>query len=140
MIQQFTRLLEALQLESKWATLLADWIDADVEPNGFEGGEDTLYLAQNPAYRAPNAPIVSISELLALPGFGIDPTQPGTLLLDQPQILDLALWTGSPTPFSIAVPNNPLLLGPKLLLQGAMFDPQAAHIGLTRALRVVIGE
>ncbi|MEZ6038360.1 MAG: hypothetical protein R3F29_12830 [Planctomycetota bacterium] len=76
----------------------------------------------------------------ALPGFGIDPTQPGTLLLDQPQILDLALWTGSPTPFSIAVPNNPLLLGPKLLLQGAMFDPQTAHIGLTRALRVVIGE
>lgn len=71
-IQQFTRLLEALQLESKWATLLADWIDADVEPNGFEGGEDTLYLAQNPAYRAPNAPIVSISELLALPGFGIE--------------------------------------------------------------------
>ncbi len=71
-IEQFARLLETLQLERKWATLLADWIDADVEPNGFEGGEDTLYLAQSPAYRAPNAPIVSVSELLALPGFGID--------------------------------------------------------------------
>jgi len=71
-LEQFSRLLEALQLERKWAPLLADWIDADVEPTGFEGGEDTLYLAQNPAYRAPNAPIVSVSELLALPGFGIE--------------------------------------------------------------------
>lgn len=69
-IEQFKRLLATLGLEAKWATLLADWIDADVEPNGFEGGEDTLYLAQSPAYRAPNAPIVSVSELLALPGFG----------------------------------------------------------------------
>lgn len=71
-IEQIKRLLATLGLEPKWATLLADWIDADVEPNGFEGGEDTLYLAQSPAYRAPNAPIVSVSELLALPGFGIE--------------------------------------------------------------------
>ncbi len=71
-IEQFARLLESLQLERRWAVLLADWIDVDVEPNGFEGGEDTLYLAQSPAYRAPNAPIVSVSELLALPGFGIE--------------------------------------------------------------------
>lgn len=71
-VEQFERLLAALQLESKWAALLADWIDRDLEPTGFEGGEDTLYLAQDPAYRAPNAPIVSVSELLALPGFGIE--------------------------------------------------------------------
>jgi general secretion pathway protein K len=71
-IEQFKRLLAALELEPKWATLLADWIDADVEPNGFEGGEDTLYLAQSPAYRAPNAPVASVSELLALPGFGME--------------------------------------------------------------------
>jgi len=69
-VEQFKRLLAMLQLEEKWATLLADWIDADDQPNGFEGGEDTLYLAQSPAYRAPNAPLVSTSELLALPGFG----------------------------------------------------------------------
>lgn len=69
-IEQFERLLTTLGLEPKWATLLADWIDADDQPNGFMGGEDTLYLAQSPAYRAPNAPIVSVSELLALPGFG----------------------------------------------------------------------
>ncbi|MGE0581684.1 MAG: type II secretion system minor pseudopilin GspK [Steroidobacteraceae bacterium] len=71
-IGQLERLLATLGLEPKWATLLADWIDADDQPIGFMGGEDTLYLAQSPAYRAPNAPIVSVSELLALPGFGIE--------------------------------------------------------------------
>jgi general secretion pathway protein K len=71
-IKQLERLLATLGLEANWATLLADWIDADDQPIGFAGGEDTLYLAQSPAYRAPNAPIVSVSELLALPGFGIE--------------------------------------------------------------------
>jgi general secretion pathway protein K len=71
-LAQFERLLASLGLENKWASLLADWIDRDVEPLGFEGGEDGLYLAQDPPYRAPNAPIVSVSELLALPGFGTE--------------------------------------------------------------------
>jgi general secretion pathway protein K len=67
----FTRLLELLQLETRWAPLLVDWIDADVLP-GTEGGEDALYLSQHPPYRAANQPVTSVSELLQLPGFGLE--------------------------------------------------------------------
>ena len=69
-IQQFQRLLGELGLESKWAGLMADWIDADNMPNEPDGAEDSTYLGLTPQYRAANQPISSISELLALPGFG----------------------------------------------------------------------
>ncbi len=65
----FARLLELAGLEPRWAPLLADFIDSDVLAT-TEGGEDSLYLSQQPARRAPNQPLVSTSELLQLPGFG----------------------------------------------------------------------
>lgn len=68
-IAQFTRLLQKLNLETKWANLIADWIDSDNEALS-DGAEDSTYLAQSPPYRAANTAITSISELLALPGFG----------------------------------------------------------------------
>jgi general secretion pathway protein K len=71
-IAQFQQLLALLGLESKWAPLIADWIDSDNEPNFPDGAEDSVYLAQSPAYRTANLPVTSISELLALPGFGRD--------------------------------------------------------------------
>ena len=69
-IAQFQRLLGLLGLEPKWAGLLADWIDTDNNPNDPDGAEDDTYLGQTPPYRAANEPVSSISELLALPGFG----------------------------------------------------------------------
>ncbi len=71
-IQQFQQLLSLLGLETKWAGILADWIDVDNQPNTPDGAEDSVYLAQTPPYRAANMPVTSISELLALPGFGRD--------------------------------------------------------------------
>jgi general secretion pathway protein K len=71
-IELFKRLLGALGLESKWAGILADWIDSDINPNDPDGAEDSVYLSQSPPYRAANQPVSSISELLALPGFGRD--------------------------------------------------------------------
>jgi general secretion pathway protein K len=71
-VAQFQQLLTLLGLESKWAWLIADWIDADNEPNFPDGAEDSVYLSQMPPYRPPNMPVTSISELLALPGFGRD--------------------------------------------------------------------
>jgi general secretion pathway protein K len=68
----FRKLLTMLDLEPKWAPLIADWIDEGIEPYRFDGGEDNLYLTQVPAYRPPNRLITSTSELLALPGFGRD--------------------------------------------------------------------
>ena len=41
-------------------------------PNFPDGAEDSVYLAQTPPYRTANLPVTSISELLALPGFGRD--------------------------------------------------------------------
>jgi general secretion pathway protein K len=69
---QFQALLSLLGLETKWAGILADWIDADNTPNSPDGAEDSVYLAQTPPYRAANLPVTSISELLAMPGFGRD--------------------------------------------------------------------
>jgi general secretion pathway protein K len=71
-VAEFKYLLRELELEEKWASLFVDWIDRDNEPYGFEGAEDSLYSSQTPAYRTPGRPISSISELLALPGFGRD--------------------------------------------------------------------
>jgi general secretion pathway protein K len=71
-VAEFKHLLQLLELEEKWASLLVDWIDRDHEPEGFDGAEDSLYTSQTPAYRTPDRPITSISELLALPGFGRD--------------------------------------------------------------------
>ncbi len=68
---QFRRLLELLQLEPKWASLVLDWIDGDTLADGIDGAEDGAYTGQTPPYRAANRPISSTSELLALPGFGL---------------------------------------------------------------------
>ena len=47
---------------------LADWQDADPTPSAG-GAEDGYYLAQDPAYRAPNSPVSAISELRAVRGW-----------------------------------------------------------------------
>jgi general secretion pathway protein K len=69
---QFTRILAALDLEPKWASLLLDWIDSDSVVCCIDGAEDGVYLSQVPPYRAANRLITSTSELLALPGFGAE--------------------------------------------------------------------
>jgi general secretion pathway protein K len=68
----FENLLTILGLETKWAPMMADWIDADTVPNNPDGAEDSVYLSQMPPYRAANMAITSASEILALPGFGRD--------------------------------------------------------------------
>lgn len=72
-LARFEKLLSLVEIDEpeKWAALIADWIDRDNEPHGFNGAEDNVYLSQTPAgYRPPNRPITSPSELLALPQFG----------------------------------------------------------------------
>jgi len=71
-VEVFRTLLHDLNIEDRYADLLVDWIDTNNEPNGSQGGEDVLYLAQTPPYRPPNTFITHASELLALPGFGAE--------------------------------------------------------------------
>ncbi len=71
-VEQLERLLAALELERRWAGLIADWIDADISPNFPDGAEDSAYLGQVPPYRPPNTVITSTSELMALPEMDLE--------------------------------------------------------------------
>jgi general secretion pathway protein K len=71
-VQVFRKLLESLKIDQNYADLLVDWIDTDIAPQATSGGEDTLYLTQNPPYRPPNTFIMHPSEILAMPGFGAE--------------------------------------------------------------------
>jgi general secretion pathway protein K len=71
-LEQFQRLLALLGLETKWAGIARDWIDADDLPSSPDGAEDSIYTSQTPPYRTGNWPMTSPTELMALPGFGAD--------------------------------------------------------------------
>jgi general secretion pathway protein K len=71
-VREFQNLLSSLDLEPKWAGILADWLDTDTQPNFPDGAEDNIYTSQSPPYRAANGPITTVSELLALPEFGLE--------------------------------------------------------------------
>ena len=71
-LAQFRRLLIAVHLEPKWATIARDWIDADNVPGQPDGAEDDVYTRLTPPYWTGNWPMTSPTELMALPGFGRD--------------------------------------------------------------------
>lgn len=71
-IERFERLLDILELETKWARIIVDWIDSDIEAEFPDGAEDNVYTSQTPPYRTANMPITRASELLALAGFGLE--------------------------------------------------------------------
>lgn len=71
--EQFERLLQNIEGADPFqaraiADAVRDWVDADSEPTGFNGGEDAEYLGFNPPYRVANQPMQSVSELLAVKG------------------------------------------------------------------------
>ena len=59
-LREFQNLLTVLELEPKWADILADWLDPDTQPNFPDGAEDNVYISQTPPYRAANGPITSV--------------------------------------------------------------------------------
>ncbi len=71
-VEVFRNLLVKLNIDPRFADLMVDWLDSDINPQSTGGGEDTLYLTQVPPYRPPNTFITHTSELLALPGFGAE--------------------------------------------------------------------
>lgn len=69
----FTRLFELATGGDEYqargiAAAIRDYVDADSEPSGTEGGEDADYLGLDPPRRVPNRPMASVSELLAVRG------------------------------------------------------------------------
>jgi general secretion pathway protein K len=71
-LDRFERLLDLLELETKWAKIIADWIDSDIQPEFPDGAEDPTYTGMSPPYRTANMPLTRASELLSLAGFGLD--------------------------------------------------------------------
>jgi len=67
-VRIFQRLLANLQLDPDLASAVVDWLDPDVERSFPNGAEDAEYLGLSPAYRAANAPMQSVSELLLVRG------------------------------------------------------------------------
>jgi general secretion pathway protein K len=71
-VERLKRLLDILKLEDKWAGVIADWIDSDIDAGFPDGAEDPTYTGLSPAYRTANMPVTRASELLALAGFGLE--------------------------------------------------------------------
>ncbi|HMN43294.1 MAG TPA: type II secretion system minor pseudopilin GspK [Povalibacter sp.] len=106
-VQRFKNLLALLELEDKWADMIVDWLDSDINPNFPDGAEDNVYTSLTPAYRPPNMRITRASELLALNEFGLERYRrlepfvtalpPGTainLCTAAPEVLDALLGNG----------------------------------------------
>ena len=107
-VQRFKNLLNLLELEEKWADMIVDWIDSDIEATFPDGAEDNVYTSLTPAYRPPNMRITRTSELLALHEFGLERYRrlepfvsalpPGTsinLCTAAPEVLDALLADGA---------------------------------------------
>ncbi|HLX79226.1 MAG TPA: type II secretion system minor pseudopilin GspK [Burkholderiales bacterium] len=65
----FRRLLSVLALPPALAAALADWIDADSDPQSQDGAEDGYYLSLQPPYLTANRPLTDIAELALVRGF-----------------------------------------------------------------------
>lgn len=61
-----------MSLDPKWAELTRDWVDDDSDVSFPDGAEDAVYSSQVPPYRTGNYPLLSTSELMNLPGFGVE--------------------------------------------------------------------
>lgn len=67
-LDQFRRLLLALELDPRIAGVTADWLDADQDTGFPDGAEDSIYSSKLPPYRTANQEISNVSELMALDG------------------------------------------------------------------------
>jgi general secretion pathway protein K len=63
------RLLELQGLDTGLAAAVLDWVDADSDPAGNGGAEDSYYLALARPHRAANRPMVQVEELYSVRGF-----------------------------------------------------------------------
>lgn len=65
----FRRLLAILDLPATLADALADWVDADNQPQPRGGAEDDYYLSLPTPYLAANRPLADVAELALVRGY-----------------------------------------------------------------------
>ena len=68
-LAHYRNLLATLGLPDELADALADWIDADSEPQPRDGAEDAYYLTLDPPYVAANQPLIDLGELALVRGY-----------------------------------------------------------------------
>lgn len=68
-LANFQRLLTSLSLSPALASTLADWLDADNEPQPAGGAEDAEYLSSATPYLAANRALIDVAELTLVRGF-----------------------------------------------------------------------
>jgi general secretion pathway protein K len=68
-VAQFQRLLQVLDLPEALAASLADWIDADSEPQPQGGAEDGYYQSRQPSGLAANRALTDVAELALVRGY-----------------------------------------------------------------------
>lgn len=68
-LAHFKHLLSILGLPPALADALADWLDADIEPQPQGGAEDEFYTALQPPYLTANRPLIDVGELVLVRGF-----------------------------------------------------------------------
>jgi general secretion pathway protein K len=71
-VKTLERILEYARIETTWASMIADWLDADTQPGFPDGAEDSEYTSQTPPHLAANMTITRVSELMVMPGFGLE--------------------------------------------------------------------
>lgn len=132
-VKAYGQLIRSLGLEESIINQTIDWIDPDIEPEGFDGAEDDTYLRETPAYRTANRPITDISELRLLAGM----TEEQFNVL-RPFITALPTTNG-PTPVNINTAPPELLsalsdgLTPAHVAQLVEFREQAGYADLAQA-------
>jgi general secretion pathway protein K len=67
-LEQFERLLRALDIDERFAGIAADWIDGNQDANFPNGAEDSIYTGMTPPYRTYNQSLANVTELAALEG------------------------------------------------------------------------
>lgn len=67
-LQQFQRLLTALNLDPLLANAVSDWVNGGLNPNPLGGAKDDTYSRLQPPYLTADQPMTSISELLLVKG------------------------------------------------------------------------
>jgi general secretion pathway protein K len=68
-VQLARRLFDSLGVEPALVDAVVDWIDADSEPTGNAGAEDSWYLSLPRPYRTANRPLMQLEELYRVRGF-----------------------------------------------------------------------
>ena len=71
MILRYKRLFEYLQLDPRVVDAIVDWVDQDEVPEP-DGAESSYYQTLRPPYKASNAPLQSLDELLMVKGLTPD--------------------------------------------------------------------